>query len=410
MKKIVFTALTIASIAFTGCSGDDDVALNPNGGGDNNGGGTKGDGIITSVSDEDFKPSDLKGDVTGNIKLVAGTKYKLTGPLKIKKGATLEIEAGTKIEASAGGSDVFIAVERDAKIEANGTAAAPIVFTSAAANPRSGDWGGIVIAGKAPANVGVDVQTEVAGLKYGGTESADNSGTLSYVVAEYTGARIDGTQEFNGISLFGVGSGTTINNIVVKNGDDDGIEFFGGTVNVTNIMIINAKDDMFDYTSGWVGTADNILLIREKEFTAVTKDPRGIEGDGNENNNAATPLSNPTIKNITIINDALKTTEMSDMIKIRRGSKATITNAVIALGTKNKSRADDFIDLEDKKGNANAAVAITVRGINIDETDIKNAPGATITIDATTTGADLSKFAFSNYDFTVVNAILNTKK
>lgn len=408
MKKIVLTTLTIAVIVFTGCSSDDDVALNPNGGGNPDVGGNPGDGIITSINDEDFIPSALKGDVTGDITLVASTTYTLAGPLRVKDGATLTIEAGTRIEATAGGSDVFVAIERGAKIEANGTTAAPILFTSSASNPRSGDWGGIVIAGKAPANVGIDAQTEVAGLKYGGTESADNSGTLSYVIAEYTGARIDGEQEFNGFSFFGVGSGTTMNNIVVKNGDDDGVEFFGGTVNATNVMVVNAKDDSVDWTFGWTGTVDNVVIIREKDFTAVTKDPRGIEGDNNENNNAATPVSNPTINNITIINDALSTIEMSDMIKVRRGSKATITNVVVALGTDNKSKAGDFIDLQDSKGNADSSVVLTVRGVNIDETDIKNTtPEATITIDATATGADFSKFAFANYDFETANKILN---
>ncbi|MFL1894723.1 hypothetical protein ACJRPK_03410 [Aquimarina sp. 2-A2] len=406
MKKVVLTALTLAALVFTGCSSDDDVALNPNGGG-NPDGGASGDGIITSTDDEDFKPSDLKGDVTGNIKLVAGTEYTLTGPLRIKEGTTLEIEAGTTIKATAGGSDVFVAIERGAKIEAIGTASAPITFTSSASNPRSGDWGGIVIAGKAPSNVGVDAQTEVAGLKYGGTVADDNSGTLSYVIAKYTGARIDGEQEFNGISFFGVGSGTTVNNIVVENGDDDGVEFFGGSVSVTNLMVVNAKDDMLDWTFGWTGTVNNAILIREKDFTAVTKDPRGIEGDSNEDNNAATPLSNPTINNITIVNDALGTIEMSDMIKVRRGSKVTITNAIVALGTENGSKAGDFIDLSDSKGNADAAAAITVRGINIDETDVKNEVNATVNIDASTTGADLTVFGFSNYDFTTVNEILN---
>ncbi len=403
MKKVFLGSLGIMLLALSSCSSDDNVALNPNGGGGTTG-ETNGDGIITSVNDEDFIPSSLKGDITGNIKLLASTKYTLDGPLRVKKGATLEIEPGTRIEARAGGSDVYLAIETGAKIEAKGTADKPILFTSAAAAPRSADWGGIVITGNAPTNFGTDVQSEVAGLTYGGTNTTDNSGTLSYVVTEYTGARIDATQEFNGISFFGVGSGTTVNNIAVFNGDDDGVEFFGGTVNVTNVMVVNAKDDNFDWTGGWVGTATNVLLIRENQFTAVTKDPRGIEGDSNENNNAATPLSNVTINGLTIINNALGAIEMSDMIKIRRGSKATITNAVVALGS--KSKAGDFIDLGDKSGDSDAAVSITVKAQNIDETDIVNPSGATITIDPTATGADLSKFAFTNYDFTTVNEIL----
>ena len=324
MKKVVLTALTLAALVFTGCSSDDDVALNPNGGG-NPDGGTSGDGIITSTDDEDFKPSDLKGDVNGNIKLVAGTEYTLTGPLRIKEGTTLEIEAGTTIKATAGGSDVFVAIERGAKIEAIGTASAPITFTSSASNPRSGDWGGIVIAGKAPSNVGADAQTEVAGLKYGGTVADDNSGTLRYVRVEYSGGKADGQSENNGFSFYGVGNGTTVEYIQMFEGKDDGVEFFGGTVNVNNVSIVNAEDDSIDWTEGYSGT------ITDAYVKHGTDHDKGIEADGYNTDigNLSDPkfFSKPTVTHLTI--EGLGSGTANEAIRLRAGTQGIFNNVLL---------------------------------------------------------------------------------
>ena len=250
----------------------------------------------------------------------------------VKDGATLTIDAGVTIKALAGGTDVYILVEKGGKIIADGTPSNPIRFTSNASNPAPGDWGGLIINGKAPisrqASSASNAATEVNNnIFFGGDVSNDNSGILDYVVLEYTGARIDDETEHNGLTLNGVGSGTTISNIFIKNGDDDAIEFFGGTVNASNILVVNPIDDMFDFSQGYTGTCSNLYGIREAGYIAVTSDPRGIEADGNLDGNSPTDInqSNFTINGITIIHKG--GIELTDAMKIRRGATATITGA-----------------------------------------------------------------------------------
>ncbi|MFY0603961.1 MAG: hypothetical protein JXQ93_08425 [Flavobacteriaceae bacterium] len=386
MRKIFLTALTISALAFTGCSLDDD---------DNTGGTTQ-----PTIQD-------LSGNLTSNLRLVAGTDYNLNGALFVKSGATLTIDAGVTINALAGGTDVYILVERGGKIIADGTAASPIIFTSNASNPQAGDWGGLIINGNAPlsrqngaaSNAATEVNNTVF---FGGDNAADNSGIVNYVKLEYTGARIDDEAEHNGLTLNGVGNGTTISNIAILNGDDDAIEFFGGTVNASNILVVNAKDDMFDFTQGYTGTCTNLYGVRENGYNAVTSDPRGIEADGNLDGNSPTDIDQSvfTVNNVTIINNA-SGVDFSDGIKVRRGATATITGAYVMLGA--GATMSDFIDLEDSKGNATAVTSITVVGNaanGLDISDVKNAPGATINAtNGTSGGADTSVFAWTGYSF-----------
>jgi len=363
--------------------------------------GLAGDGIISSQEDPDLRVSDLRGDITGDITLSSANTYTLSGALAVKSGATLTIEAGTTIRAVAGGSNTYLAIEPGAKIIADGTAAAPIRFTSASATPAAGNWGGILLVGNAPISGGGTSTTEVLPLQYGGTNSADNSGILDYVIVEYTGARIGGEQEFNGITFYAVGSETQVSNIAVTFGDDDAIEFFGGTVNVENVFLANPRDDMFDWTQGWTGTGRNIYGIQTAAQTIKSDDPRGIEGDGNLDGRSPEDAgqSNPTIENITIINNS--SVGMADLIKIRRGSNATITGAYLAAG--NGADTSDLIDLNDGRGNAISEVSITgtanpANGLDI--TAIKNEPGATITItEGTTPSVDRSIFDWVGFAF-----------
>ncbi|MEN8964742.1 MAG: hypothetical protein ABF250_02015, partial [Polaribacter sp.] len=321
----------------------------------------------------------------------------------------LTIEAGTTINALAGGTDVYILVERGGKIIADGTAANPIKFSSSATIPKAGDWGGIILNGNAPisrqdgadSNAATEVKNSIL---FGGSDAADNSGILNYVIMEYTGARIDDEAEHNGLTLNGVGSGTTISNIAILNGDDDGIEFFGGTVDASNILVVNAKDDMFDFSQGYVGTCTNLYGIRENGYTAVTSDPRGIEADGNLDGNSPSDIneSNFTVNGVTIINNA-SGVEMSDGIKIRRDATATITNAYLALGT--GATFSDVIDLQDGKSDATEATSITAvanTANGLDILDIKNTTtgGASISLTAGTSGgADATVFAWTGYTF-----------
>lgn len=275
--------------------------------------------ISTGIASD---PNNFKGEVKSGetVTLNPTVVYKLTGAVAVKAGGTLIIPAGTRIEAT-GGTSAYITIEQDGKIYANGTATAPVVFTSPSATP--GSWGGIVICGKAPINKGTTATAEVGNATYGGTVANDNSGVLKYVRIEYAGAIFTADKEFNGLSLFGVGNGTTIDYVSAFNGSDDGIEFFGGTVNVSNIVSISNEDDAFDWTEGWNGTATNIYTKRRTNGVGN----RGIEADNNSNDNNANPRSNPTIKNATFIGG---TTGEADALKLRVGTYGTFDNLVLS--------------------------------------------------------------------------------
>ena len=304
--KLIAAAFIISTttVAFVSCSNDDDEipVVTPTG--------------IAS------NPNDFKGEVkSGETVTLDATKiYKITGAVIVRDGGKLVIPAGTKLEAS-GGTSAFVVVEQGGQIFANGTAAAPVVFTSPTATP--GSWGGVVICGRAPINKGTTATSEVGNATYGGTVANDNSGSMTYVRIEYAGAIFTGEKEFNGLSLFGVGNATKIDNISLVNGSDDGIEFFGGTVNVSNIVSIYNEDDAFDWTEGWNGTASNIYTKRRANGVGN----RGIEADNNSNNRDASPRSNPTIKNATFIGS---TSGESDGMKLREGTYASIDNVVLS--------------------------------------------------------------------------------
>ncbi|HEX9981303.1 MAG TPA: hypothetical protein VGB50_12140 [Flavobacterium sp.] len=307
MNKIskLFGVLALSAIALTGCSGDDD---------NNNG----------SSSSFVLDPTNFQGNINdGTITLSAGTVYELSGPLTIKDGATLSIPAGTRIEAT-GGTSAYIAVAQGGKILINGTASNPVVMTSGLSTPAAGNWGGLVICGRAPINRGATASAEVSELAYGGNMANDNSGSIRYLRIEYCGAAFNSEKEFNGISFFGVGNGTVVENVQVFHGADDGFEFFGGTVNTSNLVAIGNEDDEFDWTEGWNGTNTN--WYGKKGFGIGN---RGIEADNLEANFDASPTSNPTINNLTLIGGITGSAE-PDAIKFRRGTKAMMNNVVLS--------------------------------------------------------------------------------
>ena len=385
MKAKFLSMLAVAALLFASCSDDD-----------SNGGGPDGP-----------DQANLAGNLTEDLTLDADVEYKLTGALIVKNGVTLTIPAGTTIEAIAGGTGVYLLVERGGKIIADGDANNPITFTSDAATPAAGDWGGVIINGKAPISRQAGTPNEAAteintAVLFGGDNATDNSGILDHVIIEYTGARIDDGAEHNGLTLNGVGSGTVISNILIKNGDDDAIEFFGGTVNASNILVINCTDDMFDFSQGYAGTVTNVYGIREAGYTAVTSDPRGIEADGNLDGLSPTDInqSNFTINGITIVNNgAAAEATMVDIVKIRRGATATITNAFFKFGA--GVVVSDIIDLKDSAGDANDDTSIAYNAdASLDSGAVKNTTtgGAEIT-ENTSTGADTSVFGWTGYSF-----------
>lgn len=313
MKKLISSALVLCTLSlttvtvFNSCSSDDDTTITPN-------------PSNVNIDVNNFKIALNSGD---KLVLDATKTYTMTGPVIVNNGAELTIPAGTKINCT-GGTSTYVAVAQGGKIFINGTAANPVIFSST--NAKKSDWGGIVICGRAPINAGASATSEVASLTYGGTVADDSSGSITYTQIRYAGARFLDTKEYNGLSLFGVGSGTKIDGVSVIDGADDGIEFFGGTVNVSNIISVNNDDDAFDWTEGWNGTATNIYAKR----TSATVGNRGIEADNNSKNRSATPLSNPTIKNATFIGYTTSDTEGAGTNIFREGTSATLDNIVFS--------------------------------------------------------------------------------
>lgn len=270
---------------------------------------------------------ELKGDVTSAITLSADKAYQLTGPYVVKNGGKLTIEAGTKIAADPKGTSVYIAVLMGGKIEIKGTAAKPVVISSPKGEP--GDWGGLTICGKAKTTAGVNATAEVGDFKYGGNDSADNSGSIDYLVIRGTGAQINPDSQYNGVSLYAVGSGTKINNVSVIDGSDDGIEFFGGSVNVTNIYLENNEDDAVDWTEGWDGKVTNTYISHTKKGFSTA-----FEGDKVNNN--------PKFDNVTAI-CSVKDADQAKRVglQFKKQSGATITNLYLEGYTKNIDMKND---------------------------------------------------------------------
>ncbi|WP_438425896.1 hypothetical protein [Aquimarina macrocephali] len=310
--KKLFTGILIGTaVLFSACTIQEDnigdITINQ--------GGSGGDTSGTEI---------LEGQITQNATLKSSEVYELRGGVSVVDGVTLTIEAGTKIIAGdVGGVFSYLAIEQGAKIIAEGTAAQPIVFTSNKSTPNPGDWGGLLLAGKAPINRGTTATTEVANLTYGGTDPADNSGILRYVRLEYTGGKINDDAEYNGLSLYGVGNGTTLEYIQAFNGNDDGVEFFGGTVNLKYAIVTGAGDDSFDWTDGWIGNGQ--FWIAQQTSAAGDK---GIEADNLSSTPDAAPFSNPTLSNITLIGAEDGDGENKG-IEFRAGTKVTMYNAII---------------------------------------------------------------------------------
>ena len=230
--------------------------------------------------EEHIITEDIMSDVTWS----RGNTYVLGGRIFISNGATLTIEPGVivKGEAGTGTNATALIVARGGKLMAEGTADSPIIFTSVAdeidpgmiASPNldpdiDGLWGGVIVLGKAPISVSsnaTDFQIEgippsdTRGL-YGGEDPEDNSGVLRYISIRHGGANIGEGNEINGLTLGGVGNGTVIENIEIVANQDDGIEWFGGTVNVNNAIVWNAGDDALDTDQAWSGTLDNFVVI-----------------------------------------------------------------------------------------------------------------------------------------------------
>ncbi|MGM0649667.1 MAG: hypothetical protein ACQES1_04055 [Bacteroidota bacterium] len=265
--------------------------------------------------------SRLWGDISENLTLDANSTYQLDGAVHVKSNATLTINEGVTIEANASKTS-YLLIEQGGKINAAGTASSPIVFTSDAASPAPGDWGGIMVCGKATINAeGGTGVTEVGNAIYGGSNDNDDSGILQYIRLEYSGIAFDEEHEANGFAFYSVGNATMVDHLQSYKCADDGFEFFGGTVNAAYLVSTHSEDDSFDWTEGWTGKGQYWLANQGGDGG-----DRGIEGDNNKNNNTTTPYSAPVISNVTLLGGNFNGTYG---MKLREGTKANISNIIV---------------------------------------------------------------------------------
>lgn len=294
---------------------------------------------------------EISGEIKANKTFDADSIYLLKGFVYVSNNATLTIEPGTIIKGDKPTKGTLI-ITRGAKLNAMGTANNPIVFTSAipAGGRSAGDWGGIILLGKAPINVTGGTAKIEGGLVrpagtaddapyiyYGGTDVADNSGTVKYVRIEYAGIPFSADNEINGLTLGGVGNGTTLEYIEVYRSGDDSFEWFGGTANAKYLLSIGAVDDDFDTDFGFSGNVQ-FGLAQRAQTVADASGSNGFESDNDGTGSNNTPKTSAIFSNMTVVGPLLTVTGGSVLsginanyqhaAHIRRNSSISIFNSL----------------------------------------------------------------------------------
>lgn len=387
--KIATIFCSVALIASTSCKKDDPITTT----------------TTTTVNTGNVVVS---SNITSNTKWTKDKVYQLAGRITVTDGATLTIEAGTVIkgEAGTGANATALLVARGGKLMAEGTATLPIIFTSVAdeikpsdivagnfASPNldpdiDGLWGGVIVLGKAPisaSNSSGDVsQVQIEGIPtsdpnglYGGSDATDNSGTIKYISIRHGGTNIGAGNEINGLTLGGVGNATIIENVEVVSNQDDGIEWFGGTVNVKNALTWNCNDDGLDTDQAWSGTLDNFVVIAPSGHCFELDGPEG------------SATGSHTMKNGTVIASS-GSRKSQDLINVDANSGVTLQNIHIT-GI-----------LTGQQINRVTAAGVTFTGITLDVTsaDLASHVNGAVPSGVTTGGsssaqADLTKFAWT---------------
>ena len=288
----------------------------------------------------------LTGTIGSDRSLLAVRRYLLSGGVFVASGATLTVPEGTRLYAADDGTTPFLSIQRGGRINAVGTANAPIVFTTiktVTGGAGRGDWGGIVLNGNARINIcgtpDCSAEGEGGTGTYGGTNDTDNSGTMKYVRVEYAGKILGTDNELNGFSFNGVGSGTMLEHLQAYKGSDDGFEFFGGTVNLKWAVSTGNSDDSFDWTHGWRGKGQFWVVQQD----AVTGD-NGIEADNWETNFTASPFSEPMVANFTLV--GADDGSANHGMRLRHGTKGKLYNGIVtgfAQGIRVGSECDAYV-------------------------------------------------------------------
>ena len=327
MKKTIYSLSAILVFMFTGCMSSDDAPI-----------------IVAPVEDNVLSVS---GEISESTTWTNNNIYVLNQKVVVSSGVVLTIQAGTIIKGTEGTGSLASAliVAKGGKLNAVGTSTSPIIFTSINDNiaigqtagtnlneTNSGLWGGLIVLGDAPCSFSGDVETlQIEGIPaddtfglYGGNNATDNSGVYQYISIRHGGALIGEGNEINGLTLGGVGSGTVIENIEVVGNVDDGIEFFGGTVNASNLLVWAQGDDALDIDQAYSGTINNAVVV------LGTNSDHAFEIDGPE----GSATGSFSLKNVTIIGNQI--TEDGEYADYRSNAMGSTEN-IYAYGFKSSS-------------------------------------------------------------------------
>lgn len=331
-NKFFILLFTVIGLGLTSCEKEDECTLTC---------GT--DEVLTAdctcVKINTSNEVKVTSNITANTTWTKDKIWILTTRIAVVSGVTLTIEPGTivKGEAGSGANATALLIARGAKLNAKGTAASPIIFTSVADEIQPGQiespnldislnglWGGLLVLGKAPiSGAGSAEAIQIEGIPandtnglYGGTDANDNSGEITYISIRHGGANIGEGNEINGLTLGGVGLGTRVENIEIVSTQDDGLEIFGGSVNVKNVMVWNAGDDQFDMDQAWTGTLDNFIGILGAESD------HGLELDGNEGSRTGSYI----LKNGSLKGKGAAATVNGEYADLRDKVECTIEN------------------------------------------------------------------------------------
>ena len=275
----------------------------------------------------------LSGNINTTTTLTSDKVWTLKGYVYVTDGAKLIIQPGTTIISDIAEKGA-LCIERRAQIIAEGTATKPIIFTSgkSVGERAPGDWGGIIILGRAKTNRSSEPTIEGGiGRAFGGINDADNSGVLKYVRIEYAGIAAMPNSEINALTLGGVGSGTVIENVQTIYANDDAFEFFGGTVNAKNLYAYATADDDFDFDFGYTGTITNGVAKRDPQFVDSGDAGNGVECDNDGTGSSAQPVTHPKLYNMVLIgpNTSSALSNHNLGLRFRRATQFTMKNSIV---------------------------------------------------------------------------------
>lgn len=325
MKRLVLIALGAISLV-SSCR---KIEVDDNGDNNNNGG-----------SNDDLV---LSGKINTDKTLLTGKTYKMKGTVYLVDGAKLTIQPGVTIQGEKTSRGALV-VTRGTQIIANGTAAQPVVFTSDQISPQRGDWGGIVILGRAKTNASFNGVAGVGEIEggvnnaeglglYGGADDNDNSGVLKYVRVEYAGYAFLPDKELNGLTFGGVGKGTVVDHVQVSYSNDDSFEWFGGSVDCKYLIAYKGLDDDFDMDNGYSGRIQFGIAFRDSTIADISGS-NGFEIDNDAGGSTLLPQTSATMSNFTVIGPRATLTNIGNSnfrrgIHNRRNSAVSFFNTII---------------------------------------------------------------------------------